>query len=95
MFHSVYLLSRNRTQAENTKGQFSNYFNNKTKKTNTALRIFSLDDIRVPFKKEKFIENSKLGKSHFSPYLPQLSDYYLLIPDDIVICLGKLDGFEH
>lgn len=56
-----------------------------TSSTLTQLRIIAMDEIKVPFNVEKFKENSKLGKSHYSPYLPQISEYYVLVPDDIVI----------
>jgi len=49
------------------------------------LRIIPMDDIRVPFKTKKYEENAKLGKSHYSPFIPGLAEYYLLVPDDIVM----------
>ena len=39
----------------------------------------------VPFPVEKYEGNPKLGKSHYAPYLPGIAEYYLLVPDDILM----------
>merc|ERR1712194_591642 len=48
-------------------------------------RVVAMSDIKVPFVTEKFKKNVKLAKSHYSPYLPLTSEYYLLVPDDVIM----------
>ena len=84
---TVFIISENATDAKLVKARYQNHLSKQVGNNEniTQLRVIAMDDVQVPFRVENFKKNVKLAKSHYAPYIPKISEYYLLVPDDIVM----------